>query len=168
MYGRHSLHNRLHRAPKSVRLAVMADALRETGLAAAPSPAPAWAGDLGPDQGAPVGQEAVRPAVAVLPPLDGVRLSVAGIVSAAGSATVFALVWGLAPAAALELATERYSWLARDDLGHWHVGRAYGPAPGQSMMALDVVLVPALDPAATALEVIVTGRGGRVRATVAL
>ena len=155
-------------AQQQVRLSAMADALRETGLVAARSPEPAWAGGLGSDRGSPAGREAARPSVAVLPPLGGVQLSVAGIVTAAGSATVRALVWGLAPIAAPELTTVRYSWLARDNLGHWHAGRAFGGGPEQSVIALDVVFVPALDPAAAALEVIVTGRGGRVRATVDL
>jgi hypothetical protein len=150
---------------QQVRLAAMAEALRETGLGTARPPA--WADSLAAEPGSPGGGEAARPAVAVLPSLDGAQLSVAGIVTAAASVTVFALVWGVAPAAAAELTTERYLWLARDDLGHWHAGRALG-GPRRPVVALDVVLVPALDPAATTLEVIVTGRGGRVQATVDL
>jgi hypothetical protein len=105
----------------------------------------------------------------VLPPLDGIQFAVTGVVSAAGSATIQGLAWGPTPADAGQLSTGLFSWWARDDTGHWHVGRAVGGAPvGQPMIALGVVLVPPLDPAATALEVIVTGRGGRARATVAL
>jgi hypothetical protein len=115
------------------------------------------------------GREAAYPGGAVLPPLDGLQFAVTGVVSAAGSTTVQGLAWGPTPADAGQLSTVLFSWWARDDTGHWHVGRAVGGAPvGQPMIALDVVLVPPLDPAATALEVIVTGRGGRARATVAL
>lgn len=127
----------------------------------------AWADVLAaPDLNA--GREAAWPGVAVLPPSDGVQLAVTGIVSAASSTTLHTLAWELVPGAGGQLITELFSWWARDDTGHWHVGRAFGAHRGRPVIALDIVLVPPLPPAATALEVIVTGRGGRVRATVRL
>jgi hypothetical protein len=166
-------------SPARRRYAALAGRLGGTGAAgtgtAGAGAAGAGAGDLpaawadvlaAPDPGA--GQEAAWPGVAVLPPLDGVQFAVTGVVSAASSITVQALAWELAPAAANRLTTELFSWWACDDTGHWHVGRAFGGRRGQPVIALDVVLVPALPPAATALKIIVTGRGGQVRAGVEL
>jgi hypothetical protein len=180
-------------AGSATRLAVQADAVLEVGLVADESPArrryaalaerlagtgtgaddlpAAWADVLAAaDRSA--GHEAAYPGVAVLPPLDGIQFAVTGVVSAADSTTVQALAWrldqGLGPAEANQLTTVLFSWWARDDTGHWHVGRALGGHPRQPVIHLDVVLVPPLPPAATALEVIVTGRGGRVQATVDL
>lgn len=104
---------------------------------------------------------------AVLPVLDGVRFAVAGLVSTAESATLRLLAWGWSPSN--DPAPEpRFSWWARGDTGRWHVGRLHWQSVTRQVVVMDVTLVPPLDPAATALEVIVTGRGGRVRATVDL
>ena len=154
-------------SPARQRYAALAGRLDGTGSAGADDLPEAWADVLAaPDPGA--GREAAYPGGAVLP-LDGVQFAVTGIVSAARSTTVQVLAWGSAPGDAGQLTSVLYSWWAGDDAGHWHVGRAFGGAPvGQPMVALDVVLVPPLDPAATTLEVIVTGRSGRTRAAVDL
>ena len=114
------------------------------------------------------GREAVYPAVAALPPLDGAWFAVTGLVEAATSATLRVLTWGWAPDNAQLLNTLPFCWWARDDGGHWHVGRPFGTDLGQLVTALDVVLVPPLHPAVTTLEVITTGRGGTIRAIVSL
>jgi hypothetical protein len=145
---------------------------RRLGAAGPTGPEPddlpvAWA-DVLARRGLDDGREAVYPAAAVLPPLDGAWFAVTGLVAAATSATLRVLTWGWAPDNAQLLNTLPFCWWARDDGGHWHVGRPFGTDLGQLVTALDVVLVPPLHPAVTTLEVIVTGRGGTVRATVSL
>ena len=146
-----------------VRLDAMTDAIRAVGLAPArPTALPVV------ESGGPDGREATFPAVAVLPRLEGVQFAVTGLVSAAKSATLRVLAWSWAPGQGHRLASVMFSWWARDDLGRWHVGRPYATDLGQPVMGVDIVLVPPLDPAVSALEVMVTGRGGTVHTIVPL
>ncbi len=127
---------------------------------------PAWA-DVLAGRRRQDGPDRAWATTAVLPVLDGVRFAVAGLVSTAESATLRLLAWGWSPSN--DPAPEpRFSWWARGDTGRWHVGRLHWQSVTRQVVVMDVTLVPPLDPAATALEVIVTGRGGRVRATVDL
>jgi hypothetical protein len=113
------------------------------------------------------GPERACATAAVLPELDGAIFAVTGLVSTAESATLRVLAWGWSPDDAPELAAP-FSWWARDNAGRWHVGRHHWHSANWQTVVMDVTLLPALHPAATALEVIVTGRGGTERATVPL
>ncbi len=61
------------------------------------------------------------------------------------------------------------SWQARDSTGRWHLvsDMSWGSAP-QTKGMIKMYLTPPLHPAATALEVIVTGPSRQVRVTVPL
>lgn len=113
------------------------------------------------------GPEQAYSAAAVLPVLDGAEFAVTGLVSTAESATLRVLAWGWSPDEAPALAPP-FVWWARDDAGRWHVGRTHWHSGSWQCVVIDVTLLPPLHPAATALEVIVTGRDGPVRATVPL
>ena len=61
------------------------------------------------------------------------------------------------------------SWRARDSAGRWHLvsGMSWG-APAQTRGMIKMYLTPPLHPAATALDVFVTGPRHQVQATVPL
>ena len=58
------------------------------------------------------------------------------------------------------------SWWARDSAGRWHVARQVWSGQHQNGAVLDITLIPPLHPAATSLEIIVTGPSERATATV--
>jgi len=110
----------------------------------------------------------VTPAAAVLPEIDGARFVLAGLHSAAESATLRVLAWGWAPyGGPLRAPLDQFVWRARDDAGRSHVAGLAGSG-GSGQTDLYLTLVPPLHPAAASLEVTVTGRAGRVQATVPL
>jgi hypothetical protein len=179
---------------RRAEIAAMADAVAEAGGLAADSPArrrytalaasvdaePPGAGpaaepshlprvwvDVLAGRGRCDGPERACATAAVLPELDGAIFAVTGLVSTAESATLRVLAWGWSPDDAPELAAP-FSWWARDNAGRWHVGRHHWHSANWQTVVMDVTLLPALHPAATALEVIVTGGGGTERATVPL
>jgi hypothetical protein len=158
-------------SPARRRYAALAASLDDdspaAGSAAEPSHLPPVWVDVLAGRGRCDGPERVYPAEAVLPELDGAIFAVTGLVSTAESATLRVLAWGWSPDDAPELAAP-FSWWARDNAGRWHVGRHHWHSANWQTVVMDVTLLPALHPAATALEVIVTGRGGTERATVPL
>ena len=125
------------------------------------------------------GLDATAPLAAGLPEIGGARFALAGLRSSRDGATLHVmasgwepqgqgwLVHGTGPASSpLDLSL---SWRARDSTGRWHLvsGMSWGAAsPTRGMIKM--YLTPPLHPAATALEVIVTGPTSRVRATVPL
>jgi hypothetical protein len=125
------------------------------------------------------GPDAVAPLAAGLPEISGARFALAGLRSSAGGATLHVMASGWEPQgqgwpvhgngpgdSPLDLSL---SWRARDSTGRWHLvrGMSWGPA-SQTRGMIKMYLTPPLHPAATALEVIVTGPQSRVRATVPL
>ena len=125
------------------------------------------------------GPDAVAPFAADLPEIGGARFALAGLRSSARGATlhVMARGWepqghgwlthGMGPAG--DLVNLSLSWQARDSAGRWHLVKdmSWGSA-AQAKGMIKMYLTPPLHPAATALEVIVTGPAHRVRATMPL
>ena len=108
---------------------------------------------------------------AVLPELDGRRFVVAGLQSHAAGAELTVLGWGPQPWPDHFTDREprqRYSWLARDNAGRWHVTEEGGGSYGGAHSEMQLRLRPPLHPDATALEVIMAGPAGQVSATVPL
>ena len=112
------------------------------------------------------GPRGTAPVVAVLPELDGARFVLAGLSSWERQATVLVFAWGWHPSPRGFRPEQPFSWWARDDAGRWHVGRA--TAHGAPAGTFTLELAPPLHPAASSLEVILTGRSGRVTATLPL
>ena len=125
------------------------------------------------------GPDTVTAFAADLPPVGGARLALAGLRSAHDGATLHVmasgwearghgwLVHGTGPGdGPLDLSL---SWRARDSTGRWHLvtGMSRGPA-GQTGGMIKMYLAPPLHPAATALDVIVTGPDRQICATVPL
>lgn len=121
----------------------------------------------------PVGTAAFA---ANLPEICGAWFSLAGLRSARDGATLHVMASGWAPRGRGWLAHGvgphsdpshvTLTWQARDSAGRWHLvtGMHWGTPEGMIQMQL----APALHPGATWLEVIVTGGGLEVRATVPL
>lgn len=78
-----------------------------------------------------------------------------------------ALAWGWQPADE-PLSTAPFSRWARDDAGRWHIGRQVWNDIRRDGVVLDIALVPPLHPAATSVQVILTGPTGRAAAMVPL
>ena len=125
-------------------------------------PAP-WASVLGHSQRWD-GWPGVAPAAAVLPEIDGARFVLAGLSSWERQASLQMFAWGWPwPPRGMQ---PPFSWWARDNTGRWHVGR---PNPHNVVAGtFQLELTPPLDPAATALHIMVTGRASRASATVPL
>jgi hypothetical protein len=68
-----------------------------------------------------------------------------------------------------DLPDQSLSWRARDSTGRWHLvsGMSWGMAT-QTQGMIKMYLTPPLHPEATSLDVIVSGPGCRVQATVPL
>ena len=154
------------------RLAALADRL---GLPFPPALQPlarpaglpdAWASVLA-HRGAADGPDRVAAVAAVLPEVDGARFAVAGLDSAAGSATLRVMAWGWQPSPMAGL-DDRFSWWARDDRGRWHLAREYGAHFGGGQVDLLVEFGPALHPQARSLDLFVRGPAGQAAVTVPL
>jgi len=152
-------------AAVSRRLGITAGGRSPAASAAADLPH-AWESALT-SRGTRDGREDVLPAAAVLPEIDGARFALAGLCSSAGSATLRALAWGWQPGDE-PLSTAPFSWWAHDDAGRWHVARQVWSDVRRDGAVLDIALVPPLHPAATSLQVILTGPSDRATATVPL
>ncbi|HEX9359912.1 MAG TPA: hypothetical protein VF933_39670, partial [Streptosporangiaceae bacterium] len=113
----------------------------------------------GPDQAAAV--------AAVLPEVDGARFALAGLDSAAVSATLHAVGWGGQPRPLPGFGQQGYSWWARDDHGRWHVARTRG-GNRDGVVDLLVEFGPALHPDARSLELIVRGPASQALVTLPL
>jgi hypothetical protein len=132
---------------------------RATGL---PGP---WASVLSSSRRQDGPQGAVPVAVA-LPEIDGARFILAGLSSWERQATALVFAWGW-PRGPREFRPQQpFSWWARDDAGRWHVGRARSRSAEAGTFQLE--LTPPLHPAARSLDIILTGRSGRVTATLPL
>ena len=91
---------------------------------------------------------------ATLPELDGVRYAVAGL------HTGFDQTWLHARAHGRSADRIPPSWWLRDDAGQWHVAVTFvGDDSYQQML-----VVPSIDPATTALELVIDGQTARIRA----
>jgi hypothetical protein len=84
--------------------------------------------------------------------------------SADVSATLNVFSWGWRPRPRTFRLDQPLSWWARDNAGRWHLGRV-APTDGPHF---HLELIPPLDPAATELEIVLTGTSSRVSATVPL
>jgi len=124
-----------------------------------------WASVLGNSQRRD-GWPGVAPATAVLPEIDGARFVLAGLSSWERQASLQMFAWGWRWPSGGFPAGRPFSWWARDDSGRWHVGRLTPHHAAAGTVALE--LTPPLDPAATTLDIMVTGRSSRVTATVPL
>jgi hypothetical protein len=107
------------------------------------------------------------PVAAVLPEVDGARFALAGLRSAADSATVHALVWGWHPDRRA-LGGERFSWWARDDAGRWQVAAQGGYSYGGGHVDVELQFVPPLHPSARSLDIFVVGSASQAAVTVPL
>ena len=125
------------------------------------------------------GLDATAPLAAGLPEIGGARFALAGLRSSRDGATLHVMASGWEPQGqgwlvhgtgpASSPLDPSLSWRARDSTGRWHLvsGMSWGAA-SQTRGMIKMYLTPPLHPAATALEVIVTGPASRVRATVPL
>lgn len=112
------------------------------------------------------GPRGAAPAAVVLPEIDGARFILAGLASWERQATLLVFAWGWRPQPREFQPQQPFSWWARDDTGRWHVGRA--TAHGAPAGTFSLEFSPPLHPGATSLDIILTGRSGRVTATVPL
>ena len=139
---------------------------------------PAWISVLA-DAHAHDGPDAVASFAADLPEVAGRRFALAGLRSARSGATLHVMATGWEPqgqgwlvhgtgpsGAPLDLSL---SWRACDSTGRWHLvsGMSWGMAT-QTRGMIKMYLTPPLHPQATSLDVILSGPGCRVRATVPL
>lgn len=137
----------------------LAQRARATGL---PSP---WASVLSRSQHRD-GRKGVIPLAAVLPELDGARFVLAGLSSWERQLSIPFAAWGWSPRPRVFRPGQPFSWWARDDAGHWHVGRT---APFHSMArTYQVEFTPPLHPDARSLDIILTGSAARVTVSVPL
>ena len=113
------------------------------------------------------GPDRVAAVAAVLPEVDGARFAVAGLDSAAGSATLRVMAWGWLPSPLTSL-EDRFSWWARDDRGRWHLAREYGAHFGGGQVDLLVEFGPALHPEARSLDLLVRGPASQAAVTLPL
>ncbi len=139
---------------------------------------PAWISLLA-DGHAHDGPDAVAPFAADLPEIDGARFALAGLRSAAGGVTLHVMASGWEPRGHGWLVRgsgpggtppdRDLSWRARDSTGRWHLvsGLSWG-ASSQTRGMIKMYLTPPLHPAATALDVFVTGPRHQIQATVPL
>jgi hypothetical protein len=112
------------------------------------------------------GRLGVLPAAAVLPEIDGARFVLAGLVSGEREAIMSVFAWGWEPRPRAFRPGQPFSWWARDNAGRWHVGRwpPYDTVAG----TFHLEFYPPLDPAATSLDIILTGRSSQLTATLPL
>jgi hypothetical protein len=124
-----------------------------------------WASVLGNSQRWD-GWPGVAPVAVVLPEIDGARFVLAGLSSWERQASLQMFAWGWQRQPRGFPYQQPFSWWARDNAGRWHVGRPnlHNVVAG----TFQLELTPPLDPAATGLDIMVTGRSSRVTATVPL
>jgi hypothetical protein len=138
----------------------------------------AWTSILG-ARGASDGPQGVAPFAVALPEVDGARFALAGLRSWRAGATLHVLARGWRPYGWGWLAfggrpgegppDSPMSWQARDSAGRWHAVEQMNWGDGSDgVTQIQAQLTPPLHPAATSLEVIITGTSSRVRAIVPL
>jgi hypothetical protein len=112
------------------------------------------------------GRAGVAPLAAVLPEIDGARFVLAGLSSWERQLSVPVAAWGWQPRPPAFRPSQPFSWWARDDAGHWHVGRT---SPYHLVARMfQVEFTPPLHPAARSLDIMLTGSAARVTVTVPL
>jgi len=112
------------------------------------------------------GRAGVIPLAVVLPELDGARFVLAGLSSWERQLSIPFAAWGWSPRPRVFRPDQPFSWWARDDAGHWHVGRT---APFHSMArTYQVEFTPPLHPDARSLDIMLTGSAARVTVSVPL
>jgi hypothetical protein len=116
------------------------------------------------------GRPGTAAAAGVLPELDGARFVVAGLRSHAAGASLRVLGWGRQrpPRLLADGTDESWSWYARDDQGRWHVATEGSYTSDDHHIDVQLDVVPPLHPEATALDLILSGRSGRVTASLRL
>jgi hypothetical protein len=112
------------------------------------------------------GPQGVSSAAAVLPEIDGARFVLAGLSSWERHATLLVFAWGWSRQPREFRPRQPFSWWARDDADRWHVARIGVQDAATGTFQLE--LTPPLHPAARSLDIILTGRDGRVTATLPL
>lgn len=133
---------------------------------AAGLPAP-WASVLAQRRAGPgEGRTGVVPLAAVLPEIDGARFVLAGLSSWERQLSVPVAAWGWQPQPRVFRPGQPFSWWARDDTGHWHVGRT---SPYHLVARMfQVEFTPPLPPEARSLDIMLTGSAARVTVSVPL
>ncbi len=115
------------------------------------------------------GAEVFAPLACVLPDVDGARLALAGLNTAAGESHLHVISSGM-PRLADRFQwdwTPGFSWWLRDSAGNWHVATAGEPCTLEDgMQAFWLRLTPPLATVPDAAEIVVTGLATRARATV--
>ncbi|HEY3905684.1 MAG TPA: hypothetical protein VGM14_17380 [Streptosporangiaceae bacterium] len=106
-----------------------------------------------------LGPDGFAPVTAVLPELDGTRWVIAGLRSRPTGFNLRVLAWG---------ATEAFSWSAHGNIGRWHYVTSSASNGDDRHSNVDLELTPAIDPAATSLDLILSGQFGSARVTVPL
>ena len=109
------------------------------------------------------------PFAATLPEVDGARLALAGLSTAAGESHLHVVSRGLPPLADRFAYnwTPGFSWWLTDGAGNWHVAMPSEPwAFPDGMQAFGLRLTPPLAAVPDAAEVVITGPATRVRVTI--
>jgi hypothetical protein len=106
-----------------------------------------------------IGPDGFAPVIAVLPELDGTRWVIAGLRSRPTAFNLRVLAWG---------ATEDFSWSAHGSIGGWHYVTSSASNGDEHHTNVDLELMPAIDPAATSLDLMLTGQSGSAKVTVPL
>jgi hypothetical protein len=120
-------------------------------------------------QGALDGPTAVaRLAGAVLPVLDGVRCVITEIASRADLAMVRVQAWSCRPPDSGRIQPGPVCWTADDDLGGFYAASLRGGGSSNEYADLVLELRPGIDPRASELRVMLTGRTSEVSVTVPL
>jgi hypothetical protein len=119
------------------------------------------------------GPPGTAPVAAVLPEIDGVRFAVSGLNTEAEHTGLRVQARGLTsgpvsdPPGILGL-LPWFPWWARDSTGQWHVTTDHSHTIGNGRADVTLWMVPPVSPAATSLELIVTGQASRMRVTLPL
>lgn len=162
-------------SPALRRLAALGERLgvgfpvQASGLAKPAASLPdSWAAVLA-DRGRRDGPSAVTRVAVALPEIDGARIALTGLESAPDRALLHMLAVGWDPPtyglrAFSGMGGPPLSWWARDSAGRWHTasGGSWG-CHGDREWAGLLQLRPPLHPAATSLELTVTGSSERLR-----
>ena len=118
------------------------------------------------------GPTGIAPAAAVLPELDGSRWAIAGLRSKPDCAELHVLGWGAGGQRSYHprfgAMPAKFSWWARDSTGRWHVAIMNGGSWSDQHSAVELRLTPALHPEATSIDIVVTGKSGRITVTLPL
>jgi hypothetical protein len=119
----------------------------------------------------PAVKRGVAPAALVLPELDGVRFILAGLRSDSDHTLLSVVALGLPPDGDRPPFglpwIEWFPWWLRDSAGQWHLaGVESYDTEENGLVTLGLGVIPPLARPVTRLEVIISGRAARVRATV--